>query len=298
MRKVILLACCPVSSISALSMSKVWNNVLTDTGRASLHQVASQSGLSHQLIDRSSGDNFRSPLENALDGILKQLDDDSPFVEYWCRQEWRHDESHAYVDEYHARKFPDEPFRFPDHGHVLYLNTGPEAGGPTCLFHDVSHGGQILDLPKIQMTSVPPVEGRLLRFDGSWLHTVPRPTDLWTLPFVQGSPDYGPAFQRSVVVFNTWGKEAPLEVCALAQNIDGSSSDVVNTKKDWESVDIAESSSDQPLTQKTKIWLLGDTKRRQHKLRTITMASNGDELQEALSDPSQPRTITLETGDN
>jgi hypothetical protein len=280
-------------------LSQVWNNVLKgDTSCATLHQVASQSGLSHQLIDRSSADNFKSPLESALDGILTQLDDDSPFIEYWCRQDWRHIEAHADVDEYRARKFPDEPFRFPQHAHVLYLNVGPESGGPTCLFHDVSHGGQILDLPKIQMTSVPPVDGRLLRFDGSWLHTVPRPTDLWTLPFVQGSPDYGPAFQRSVVLFNTW-KEAPLEVHALTQPIDSEedAASNVNTKKNWEAVDIAESPSDD-LTQKTKIWLLGDTKRRQHKLRTVTMASNGDEIKEALTDPSQPRTITLETGDN
>jgi hypothetical protein len=298
-KSAVLLVSCLLPSASALS--QVWNNVLTPPSCASLHQVASQSGLNHRLIDRrsTSSKEFQSPLEIALDDILKELGDDSPFCEYWCRQDWRHIEAHADVDEYSARKFPDQPYRFPDHAHVLYLSVGSEAGGPTCLFHDVSHGGQILDLPKIQMTSVPPVEGRLLRFDGSWLHTVPRPADLWTLSFVQGSMDYGPDFQRSVVLFNTW-KEAPLEVHHLTQQIeDDASAANVNTRTDWETVDIADSSSSaDERSKKTKIWLMGDTKRRQHKLRTVTMASNAEEIKQALTDPSQPSTITLETGEN
>jgi hypothetical protein len=186
-----------------------WDNVLNSVSRTKLHQAASSAGLSHKLLDRSLPSN--SLLESALGQILVQLKVDSRYVEYWCRQKWRHIEAHADIDEFRAKRNQTDLQR-PVHGHVLYLCAGTQVHGHTCLFSNCRTGG---DLSQTQtfLTTVPAVEGRLLRFPGSWLHAVPRPTDIWLLPFVQGTPDFTfDTYGRSVVLFNTWNDQAPLEV--------------------------------------------------------------------------------------
>lgn len=54
--------------------------------------------------------------------------------------------------------------------------------------------------------TVPAKPGRLFRFNGTYLHAVPRPTNFWFLLFVKGAPQYDPPEElgRSVVLFNTW----------------------------------------------------------------------------------------------
>jgi len=66
----------------------------------------------------------------------------------------------------------------------------------------------------IEVITVPDVPGRLLRFQGDYLHAVPRPTDVWFLSFVQGVPKYNPEEEwgRSEVLFNTWRDEPPLGI--------------------------------------------------------------------------------------
>lgn len=291
----------------------VWDNVMSAASCATVHEVASATGLSHKLMIRNGEKQQQplSPLEQALENILQNFNDTSRYVEYWCRQEWRHIESHADVDEYRAKQVPGD-FRYPTNGHVLYLQVGTLVRGPTCLFPNCSSGGDLQHLQgqgeeRLSVLTVPAVEGRLLRFPGHWLHTVPRPTDLWLLSFVKGSPDFSKEYQRSVVLFNTWNdEEPPLEVPILSKEGSDSSCDaaehqynLVNPYEDWQEQSVLDSrhstssSSSLPLDKKTKIWLLGDAIRRNHTLRTVTKYSNEKELRDALHEASQPRSTLL-----
>jgi hypothetical protein len=226
--------------------------------------------------------------------ILDELGDSSPYIEYWCRQEWRHIEAHADVDEFLA-KSGNPRFRYPTHGHVLYLQIGTQVKGPTCIFENCSSGGDLATRTEVSLVTVPAVEGRLLRFPGDALHAVPRPTDVWLLPFVQGSPDFNPSqFERSVVLFNTW-QDPPMGVPQLLGNQHECLSDETSVipRKDWIDVPCVEGSVGTGDTlQRTKIWLLGDLSRRNYTMRTINLHSNEELLRQALEQSSQPiRTI-------
>jgi len=223
----------------------VWDNVLSSNTRNNLHRAASKDGLGHKSFSRPNNNNHNNILEQTIDDILTQIGDDSKYVEYWTRQEWRSIEAHADVDEFLAKAQDTNAaaagssggtttppsFRYPTNGHVLYLQVGSHVQGPTCVFRNRHSGGDLLrsspttaettpspppppvvePLP-VEVITVPAVPGRLLRFQGDYLHAVPRPTDVWFLPFVQGAPAYTPEEEwgRSVVLFNTWGEEPPL----------------------------------------------------------------------------------------
>ena len=98
----------------------------------------------------------------ALGSYLDEIGDASPMVEYWSRQEWKHIEAHADVDERRASAAPGEPLRFPTMGHVLYLSVGPRVQGPTCVWQPDPHDGS----PFGALATVPAVAGRVLRFEG------------------------------------------------------------------------------------------------------------------------------------
>jgi hypothetical protein len=53
-------------------------------------------------------------------------------------------------------------------------------------------GGDLVRPESFELSVVPAVPGRLLRFKGDLLHAVPCPTDLWLLPFVKGAPQFEP----------------------------------------------------------------------------------------------------------
>jgi hypothetical protein len=185
-------------------------------------------------------------IETTLDAILTALGDDSTFVEYWTRQEWRHIEAHADVDEHLAKEqdvsisknmngdddsLGPFSFRYPENGHVLYVKIGTQVQGPTCVFPNVQSGGDLImgeddakqscsgEKKLTETMIVPAVNGRLLRFQGDALHAVPRPADLWLKSFVVGAPEYHPEekWGRSVILFNTWKGEPPKNV-PLDQN--------------------------------------------------------------------------------
>eukprot|EP00977_Amphora_coffeiformis_P027979 scaffold34676_cov176-Amphora_coffeaeformis.AAC.8 len=286
------------AGIATSSKIHVWDNVMDNPARAVVHQVAADKGLGHTLMIRKNQP--RTALESALKNILQELNDTSPYVEYWCRQEWRHIEAHADVDEYRAKTNPGDDFEYPTHGHVLYLQIGPKVRGPTCLFPDCTSGGDLVR-GDLSVLTVPAVSGRLLRFPGHWLHAVPRPTDLWMLPFVKGSPDFSEDFLRSVVLFNTWNEAPPMQVLPLEDDDESSCSsgqqsqdkDLVNAFTAWETLQIVDSQSSSILLEKTKIWLLGDQKRRNYQMRTVPVYSNGDILREALHAESEPRSTPL-----
>lgn len=288
---------------SSSAKIQVWDNVIDTSIANALHQVASTKGLGHTLMHR--GQQRRPPaslLEDAMEQILQALNDTSTYVEYWARQECRHIEAHADVDEYRAKAGGET--RYPTNGHVFYLDIGPQVRGPTCLFPHVSSGEDLADDTNddLSVLTVPAVSGRLLRFPGHWLHVVPRPSDIWMLPFVKGSPDFSDDFQRSVVLFNTWSKEPPMEVKPLSNDESSSCAEENEPKSlvldfaQWQARDVLDNNSqaDKPsLSQRTKIWLLGDLRRRNYTMRTVPLYSNGDALREALQEASQPMATPL-----
>lgn len=279
---------------------QVFDNVLNRQTRQVLHQVASEGGLSHKLVHRSSAPS--SPLEHALVAILDELNDTSPYIEYWCRQEWRHIEAHADVDEFSARS-GNHNFRYPTHGHVLYLQVGTQVKGPTCIFEECVSGGDLSTRPEVSLVTVPAVEGRLLRFTGNLLHAVPRPTDIWLLPYVQGSPDFNPSlFERSVVLFNTW-QEPPLEVPQMEEPQECRVDEIsVSPRNDWTEVDIivegksptVDLVAEDARNKRAKVWLLGDLPRRNHAMRTVHVYANEERLRQVLEHPTQPSRTTMQ----
>lgn len=306
----------PTTSKSAIrnhqEVVTVWDNVVPSNILSELHKEASKSGLGHKAFTRqgmSTSDNKsnyhhdknRPLIEVILDKILTELGDNSnssnstQFVEYWTRQEWRHIEAHADVDEHLAREQDNDPsldksdelplFRYPTNGHVLYLQVGSEVKGPTCLFPNKSSGGDLLKGGKdedIDLVIVPSVEGRLLRFDGRLLHAVPRPADLWFLPFVQGAPTFTPEelWGRSVILFNTWDDEpphqVPLDEVQGDDEISSNNQVSINTFQQWEEIfsyDKDPDTCNEPIRFGTpaKIWLLGNERRRNYGMRTIKL---------------------------
>jgi hypothetical protein len=297
---------------------QVWNNVLSGDTCSVLHDTACRIGLGHRVFTRShaKSDNNHNVVERALDSILDELGDDSQYVEYWTRQEWRSIHAHADVDEYLAKRQPDHPFRYPLRGHVLYLQTGTEVRGPTCVFPGRRSGGDLLrpmeeeeEEDGIVLITVPAVPGRLLRFEGDFLHAVPRPADLWLLKHVQGAPDFQPEsmWGRSVILFNTWGDEPPMEVPIDEMLDDGGSHDhssssklgYCNSIRDWEcmfpsqqGVKPSTEEEENTTTTDAKIWLLGDYRRRGHQMQTLKLHANED-IRRALYEESGVSTVLL-----
>lgn len=103
------------------------------------------------------------------------MDDPNEVVESWSRQEFLNMDTHSDIDE---RAFNEDGLlRFPEWGHVLYLNVDVNMRAPTCVFSQF--GGWAKegdsDLVTTTIVTVPAVQGRVLRFPGSAMHAVSRP---------------------------------------------------------------------------------------------------------------------------
>mmetsp|Transcript_6164 Transcript_6164/g.8921 ORF Transcript_6164/g.8921 Transcript_6164/m.8921 type:complete len:377 (+) Transcript_6164:44-1174(+) len=317
----------------------VWDNVIPTATQESLHQYASKSGLGHKAFTRPlSSSNNNNPIERVLDSILNQISDDddddggAKYVEYWTRQQWRSIEAHADVDENLAKEQDMQQqnsgknsYRYPTMGHVLYLKVGSEVLGPTCVFPNRKSGGELLvdnehdddDSKKkeVELLTVPAVPGRVLRFDGSALHAVPRPYDLWLLSFVKGALEHQPEdlYGRSVILFNTW-KDPPLGVPLDDNSVVESGNNkhdslvceeecAVNQRLEWKEAysrgnDIEEAcAKDQDEEDKkmvpAKVWLLGNERRRDHRMRTVKLSAPEDKLRGALSETREVKRTIL-----
>ena len=186
----------------------------------------------HQNTSHSTNAGFKF-VEKIIDSILSNLNDDSQFVEYWWRGHWSNHVLHRDVDEQSC--FRDNIQRYPRNAHVLYLSYEDslvcESGGHTVVLEDGGDHTRHLFI-------VPPLPGRLLRFDGHLLHGVPRPAleyflrdqpgeevkqvvgetlqnggssqestlDVSKLSF---SCEFSNSIRRSVILFNTWPDVAP-----------------------------------------------------------------------------------------
>jgi hypothetical protein len=289
-----------------------FSSVLSPVARNSLQQAASKAGLAHKTFSRPLTGNS-GMLEQALDSILTGLGDDSKYVEYWTRQEWRSIEAHADVDEFLAKKEDADgtgsrdSFRYPDNGHVLYLQVGTNVRGPTCIFPNRQSGGDLLrkhaNNDGVELVTVPAVPGRLLRFQGDYLHAVPRPTDFWLLKFVQGAPKFEPEEEwgRSVVLFNTWGDKPPSDVAVESATTDQEAeSALVMERSEWSEVYTLSEEDDTCLPEDdsaervaAKVWLLGNQRRRDYPERTLKLVAPSN-LRTALNEESTVSLIMLE----
>lgn len=311
----------------------VYDNILSNVSCDILHKEATKTGLGHKSFTRPITNKDSHPLiEQALDEILNQLGDNGngkevQYVEYWTRQEWRHIEAHADVDEHLAKEQDSDPsshdqsFRYPQNGHVLYLKIGAQVRGPTCVFPGRSLGGDLLkpasncghnDPKHVDLVVVPAKEGRLLRFSGEDLHAVPRPADLWFLPFVQGAAQFQPEEEwgRSVILFNTWTNAPPKDVPLDETDVpldetntqdDYNESVSINPFTEWISVFNSEKDEsqspklDENSSEKidTKIWLLGNERRRGYSLRTVKLYAPS-ELKHAMFETQKVNTMTMQ----
>jgi hypothetical protein len=338
---------------------QVWDNVITESTQRALHEAASVAGLGHHVFSfpkdaaESKTKSSHPPNVNVIEEVLEELltelywnedTKDLPafHVEYWARQEWRHIEAHADVDE-NLAKVQDaasgtaeekETFRYPEKGHVLYLDVGSNVQGPTCLFPRRSSGGDLLrstvqstsendstttnvDVDTtgamVELVTVPAVSGRLLQFDGRTLHAVPRPADLWLLPFVKGAPQFEPASEwgRSVILFNIWPSSAPPPLDVPFYNPSNTPSDegmmerhIPHPFSSWipqfvnefeECLDDDDATAIE-YSQSTKVWLLGNERRRDYAGRTLKLKSS-PHIYKALTEPHQVRKVTLKYND-
>jgi hypothetical protein len=295
--------------------------VLAEKMRETLHNSAKNVGLGHQVFSRPLVGQ-RNPIEKTLDSILAEIGDESKYVEYWARQEWRSIEAHADVDEFLAKKQDvaannnSSDFRYPTNGHVLYLKVGSAVRGPTCVFPGRRSGKDLLLNPlsgseksgDIELVTIPAVPGRLLRFEGDSLHAVPRPANLWLLKFVKGAPQYEPEEEwgRSVVLFNTWDGP-PLDVVPIdSSTSDDDSSGVCNELSEWGETYVLPKSASEDVCKDderdadsrvpAKIWLLGNLRRRGHPLRTLKLFAPPN-LSDALQESTTVTRVVLDNND-
>ena len=186
---------CKVSSSSSLfvfsSAAEVYEGVIstTDCEKMSLH-AKKQNGFT--VFDRKMDQ--KTTIEGLLDDILEQLGDESRWVEYWWGSNWISHDMHRDIDEQMC--FQQGVNRFPRNGHVLYLDKDEDiTGGQTVVLAEGESMGGV-ELLKRQLYIVPPHPGRLLRFNGSLLHSVPRPALEY---FLHGGLDANDLLQLPVI---------------------------------------------------------------------------------------------------
>ena len=269
--------------------------------------AVSASGASHRIVDRGQLETVGplSTVESCLNCALTELGDQSPFIEWWWRDEWRHLDMHRDLDEVLARetnaesssmliesspnvKNKDSGLRCPTNGHVLYLDVGPEVqGGPTVLWdtHDVTED-DATSLGITSMAVVPAVRGRLLRFAGTTLHSVPRPPlayldsdcggtggAIHTRTIRKPGDDEFTLRRQSVLLFNTWstrpeGFEVTEKGLAITDYDGSEGSATVRARTEWLDVavrcpqELRGDSTGAGATARVKVGLLGDRRRR------------------------------------
>mmetsp|Transcript_1293 Transcript_1293/g.1368 ORF Transcript_1293/g.1368 Transcript_1293/m.1368 type:complete len:351 (+) Transcript_1293:170-1222(+) len=193
---------------------RVFDDILSADNCRKVDSDAIYGGLGHTVFHRSIRP--RTNIESTIDSILYELSDKSPIVEYWWRDEWISLELHKDVDEKLSQI--EKLIRFPNHGHVLYLEVGENVTGPTILFTEEQNWKQRSIGQFSEITIVPSVASRLLRFAGNMSHAVPRPALAYLDPEEGGSnlelwsrrrdqdvrtPEFR-SLRRSVLLFNTW----------------------------------------------------------------------------------------------
>lgn len=191
---------------------EVWDGCFAADTLCSLRTAGAQRCFDFiTVMRRGTGETV---LDAAVDSVLDELGDTSPFVEYWWRGEACDVLAHRDIDEKHCRRgerlCQAGQQRCPSAGHVLYLQVEEGLAAPTCVWEEIGTGaGAPRQLRAIH--AVPAVTNRLLRFRGDALHSVPQPA-LAYLPSKcstndrSGQPHGARTTEatRAVLLFNTW----------------------------------------------------------------------------------------------
>ena len=224
----------------------VYDNVVCAENLLKAHSVSKIGGLGHTVFDRKST-SPRTSVETLIDTILNNVNDESRYAEYWWRDEWINLDAHADIDENLAKEDTSVPYRYPESGHVLYLQIGPSVEGPTLLLLN----------NYTSLISIPAVNGRLLRFNGTTVHAVPRPALAYIdeeeggtnheifsrIRRIDGEEsDETTIYLRSVLLFNTWnGPTPPYKV----------ETTISNKVKSYENIEVSKTCQCNPMT----VWL-------------------------------------------
>jgi len=185
----------PVDQIQLKEDLVVYDNCFSSYACKELHYLAidhSERGDDGSSIFIRPPFNERplTPIEHAIDSALNDLNDtseNSKLVEYWSREEYMNIDTHSDMDEMQLEE--QEIIRTPKIGHVLYLQVKKGLTAPTCVFPKKCGGWDIVDEKKldqeeseiVDFVTIPTVEGRILRFPGCAMHSVPNPPHRWLL---------------------------------------------------------------------------------------------------------------------
>ena len=148
---------------------RVYDGVLATADR---RKLAEAPLVRWAVYDRFAGSGPRNAHERGIESLLNALGDGSRWVEYWGRARWDAIPAHFDCDEAGPLRKGGGEARTPTNAHVLYLAKAEGVAAPTVLW---AKGGVEGGPSRSELVVVPAVEGRLLRFDGSWVHGVPRP---------------------------------------------------------------------------------------------------------------------------
>ena len=176
-----------------------------------------------------------TPIEHAIDSALTEMGETTKLCEYWSREEYMNIDAHADIDE--AMLEDEGRVRCPEMGHILYLQVKKDLRGPTCVFPNEKNGWGLNEGNGKDVVIVPAVVGRILRFPGSAMHSVPKPPHRWTLTVKEekrlrdeercndedecveedeewyddedDDDDEDAEIERTVLLFNTWADAEP-----------------------------------------------------------------------------------------
>eukprot|EP00747_Dinoflagellata_sp_TGD_P218515 gnl/TRDRNA2_/TRDRNA2_90752_c0_seq2.p1 gnl/TRDRNA2_/TRDRNA2_90752_c0~~gnl/TRDRNA2_/TRDRNA2_90752_c0_seq2.p1 ORF type:complete len:622 (-),score=81.25 gnl/TRDRNA2_/TRDRNA2_90752_c0_seq2:31-1896(-) len=173
---------------SDVSFVQVWDGVLDEHTAAEMRDLLMSrdeetymDGVTH-FIDRQkpiSSSTTEDAIGNILRSIVDEIGDGSRYIEWWWRSEWIPMEAHRDLGQGEGEDGRAQELKCPCFAHVLYLAVDSEVRGPTCVFQDrglnIDTNEQSTN-PVERIAVVPAVPGRVLRFQGDLLHSVPRPT--------------------------------------------------------------------------------------------------------------------------
>ena len=263
--------------------------------------------LSHTVFFRDSSP--RTIVESVIHSLLTSINDVAPIVEYWWRDEWINLELHRDLDEKLALE--NGPHRCPNHAHVLYLDVGELAQGPTIVLTDSAEKNS-QSFEKISV--IPAVAGRLLRFEGHMMHAVPRPSlayldpdqggsnlELWSRQRSDENSDL--ALRRSVLLFNTWTDSPPVDISLVPPKKSSEAKLLLALEKtvshtcareNWKCVSpISSTDNISEHLVRLKMGLLGNIRRRERSDRYLNLYGPVSMKESLVSSGGQPMSFPL-----
>ena len=188
----------------------IYDGILTPSVRATF---CAMPPVRFAVYDRQRGGGPSNAHEVLIETLLAALGDNARFVEYWGRASWQPVPAHSDLDEVPLLAplatpdgLPPQP-RFPTWAHILYLDVARGVAAPTVLWADD-------DGPEgRQVFVVPAVRSRLLRFEGSWVHAVPKPAAEYLGALEteeeEAAEERAGGVLRHVLLFNSWADCPP-----------------------------------------------------------------------------------------